>query len=101
MANAFPVGKLIFVTLRFTKRVRPLPEGLVIGFAVETPSRELLRVMHFRSRSRLDFLELRKRTQTGCFWLAGAAHARNGEKREKGSDERDEDTDHRNGIRRF
>jgi hypothetical protein len=54
---------------------------------------ELLGVIHFRSRSRLDFLELGKRAEAGSFRLAGAA-AGGGKKREDGSDEGSEDTDH-------
>ena len=66
----------------------------------DTGSRELLRVMHFRSRSRWDFLELGKRTQAGCFLITGAA-AGSGQQCENGSDESAEDTGHGSGIRRF
>ena len=66
----------------------------------DTGRRELLRVMHFRSRSRWDFLELGKRTQTGCLLITGAA-AGSGQKCENGSGESAEDTGHGSGIRRF
>lgn len=65
-----------------------------------TGRRGLLGVMHFRSRSRRDFLELGKRTQAGCLLLAGAA-AGSGQKCENGSDESADDTGHGSGIRRF
>ena len=61
---------------------------------------ELLGVMHFRSRSRLDFLELGKRTQAGCLLLTGAA-AGSGQQCENESDESAEDTGHGSGIGRF
>ena len=70
---------------------------LIIFGNWQLKARELLRVMHFRSRSRLDFLELRKRAQAGCFLVTGAA-AGGGQQCEYGSDERDEDTGHGSGI---
>jgi hypothetical protein len=47
----------------------------------------------------LDFLELRKAAQAGCFLITGAA-AGGGQQCEYGSDERDEDADHGSGIRK-
>ena len=61
------------------------------GYSRQTD--ELLRGAHFRSLSRLDFLELRKRAQTGWFRLTGAAAGR-GQQRENGSDKCGENTGH-------
>ena len=86
--------KLIFRDVSWSMKSAPagVREDAPIISTIETEGCGLLRVMHFRSR--LDFMELRKRTQAGGFWLTGAAHAGNGEKRENGSGEGGKNTDH-------
>lgn len=59
------------------------PEGRVRNFRGRI--RELLRVIHFRSR--LDLLELRQRTQAGSGDFAGTAAAGNSKQGKGGNDE--------------
>ena len=42
----------------------------------------------------MDLLEMREWAETGSLWLTGATPARNGKKRERGSDDSGENADH-------
>lgn len=66
------------------------PEGRVISCRGRV--RELLRIIHFRSR--LDLLELGQRTQAGSSDFAGTAAAGNNKQGRGGNDEGGKNTDH-------
>lgn len=90
------LGSSIFQKALTANEKRPPDEagGRMIISYERTGKPGLLRVIHFRSRSCLDLLELRKRTQAGCFWLTGAAHAGHGEHCKNRGDESGKNADH-------
>lgn len=89
-------GGADFLPRSRTKEKRPPGNRKDAGsFSTGERTEGLLRVMHLGLGSRLDFLELWKRTQAGSFRLTGAA-AGSGQEREDGSDEGGDNTDHGN-----